>query len=100
MTEERIDLDDALADLNIEIIETDLTDEYDRRDYKTLDSKTVVSVFTFADGSAIKAWTTDSGDTYTTRVIDPQGVSRLGSGRRGLSAADVNAQVSEKGERQ
>lgn len=70
-----------------------LTDKFDRVDYLAVDGVTVVTVFTLADGSAIKAWTNDGGKTYTTRNIKADGTASLRSTTPDMTPAEVNALV-------
>jgi len=69
----------------------------DHEDYLAADGSTVVSNFAFADGTGLKAWTSDAGQTYTTRDIRRDGRPVLQSTRTGLRVDEVNALVAERG---
>lgn len=96
MTDDNLhDLDDVLDELDIDA--PPAADGYTRKDYIAVDGYTRVSVFTFGDGSSLKAWTSDDGENYTTRDINVNGLATLGSTRKGLSEDDVIAIVAERG---
>lgn len=84
------DLDPA-DDLDTPEPDAALTDDHDRVDYVAVDGRTRVSVFTFADGSALKVWSDDGGERYTARDIDIDGKARLARTTYGLTPDHVNA---------
>lgn len=75
-----------------------LDDEHERYDYLAADGTTVVTVVTFADGTSLKAWTVDGGETYTTRAVKADGSASLKSTSTGLTAEQVSDLVDASAE--